>query len=80
MEGQYNGIAHKIRVMQITPILQFGEATPINNEKNSTETTSGQGGKAAPSQNDSRGGAPPDVPPPTNEEKAFDPSRMEAIN
>ena len=56
MEGTYRGITHKIRVMQITPIFQLGEATPINNEENSTETTSGQGGKAAPSQNDSRGG------------------------
>ena len=80
MEGQYNGIVHKIRVMLITPILQLGEATPINDDENSTETPSGQAGNAAPSQNDSRGGAPPDVPPPTDEEKAFDPSRMEAIN
>ena len=62
--------------MIVTPILQYGEAKPLKADENSTETPSGQAGNAAPSQNDSRGGAPPDVPPPTNEEKAFDPSRM----
>ena len=56
MEGTKRGIPHKIRVMLVTPILQFGEATPINDKENSTETPSGQAGNAAPSQNDSRGG------------------------
>ena len=79
MEGQYNGIVRKIRVMLTTPILQLGEATPIN-DGNSTETLSGQAGNAAPSQNDSRGGAPPDVPPPTNKEKSFEPNNMKEEN
>ena len=76
MEGTYRGIPRKIRVMLITPILQLGEATPINDDENSTETLSGQAGNAAPSQDDSRGGAPPDARPPTDAEKAFDPSNM----
>ena len=76
MEGQYNGIVHKIRVMLITPILQLGEATPINDDENSTETPSGQAGNAAPSQDASPLPPPPEAPPPTDKEKAYDPSNM----
>ena len=78
MEGEYAGIARRIRVVIITPVLQYGEGSPLEDGDWADKTPSGEAGAAAPSQDDSRGGAPPTAPAPTDKEKAYDPERMKA--
>ena len=56
MEGEYAGIARRIRVVIITPVLQYGEGSPLEDGDWANKTPSGEAGAAAPSQDDSRGG------------------------